>query len=263
MKHFYKIITIILCFVLFTACGGNNIQMSVNENSIEGSDLSSGNEEVASQENTSPLDMAKAGNSDTVAWLRIPNTDIDNPVMQSTNNEDYLRRNENGEYDIWGCYFADYYSNLTSKDSLLQNTVIYGHSESSENPDGKRFTQLFRYLDLDFLKANPIIYLTIDDEELPFQIFGVFFTNTDFYYIDPNPSDQGFDSFMAEVNAKNEFVFDGISVSEQDKLLTLSVCAYRYDTAKTGNHRLVVMAKLVEDQAQVPNVTANSNPKRP
>lgn len=237
--------------------------MSADENISTETISSSDNEELASQENPSPLDMAKAGNPDTVAWLRIPNTDIDNPIMQTSNNEDYLRRNENDKYDIWGCYFADYYSNLTSKDNLLQNTVVYGHSESSENPDGKRFTQLFHYLDLDFLKANPNIYLTIAEDELTFQIFGVFFTDTDFYYIDPNPSDQGFDSFMAEVNAKNEFVFDGISVSEQDKLLTLSACAYRYDTQKTGDHRLVVMAKLVEDDTQLPNVTANPNPKRP
>lgn len=262
MKQLYKIITIALCIVLFTACGGNS-QMSADENISTETISSSDNEELASQENPSPLDMAKAGNPDTVAWLRIPNTDIDNPIMQTSNNEDYLRRNENGKYDIWGCYFADYYSNLTSKDNLLQNTVVYGHSESSENPDGKRFTQLFHYLDLDFLKANPNIYLTIAEDELTFQIFGVFFTDTDFYYIDPNPSDQGFDSFMAEVNAKNEFVFDGISVSEQDKLLTLSACAYRYDTQKTGDHRLVVMAKLVEDDTQLPNVTANPNPKRP
>ena len=91
----------------------------------------------------------------------------------------------------------------------------------------------------------------------------MFFTKTDFYYIDPNPSDQGFDSFMVEVNAKNEFVFDGTSVSEQDKLLTLSACAYRYDTEKTGNQRLVVMAKLVENDAQAFGVTANPNPQRP
>lgn len=95
-------------------------------------------------------------------------------------------------------------------------------------------------------------------------MFAVFFTDTDFYYIDPNPSDQDFETFRATIAEKNEFIF-GNNLSEQDKLLTLSACAYRYDTAKTGNHRLVVMAKLLpegSEQAQ-PTVTVNPNPARP
>lgn len=262
MKQIYRLIAMMLCIAMLTACGGNTADSEDGgQSSIGGS--ASPEQDPASPQEPSPLDLAKESNADTVAWLKIPNTDIDHPVMQTADNETYLRHNEKKEYDVWGCYFADYYANLTDAAALCQNTVIYGHSQSSENPRGKRFTQLFHYLEPDFLKENPNIYLTVGDQELTFQIFAVFFTHTDFYYIDPKPSDQGFDRFLSEVNDKNEFVFDGVTVTEQDKLLTLSCCAFRYDTAKTGDHRLVVMAKLVEKDAQSPEITENPNPQRP
>lgn len=185
--------------------------------------------------------------------------------MQTTNNEDYLRKNENGKYDIWGSYFADYYSVLIDRNSLKQNTVIYGHSESTENPNGKRFTQLFKYLDLAFVQANPNIYLTVGEEELVFEVVAVFFTDTDFYYIDPNPSDQGFEEFTKTIAQKNEYFFEGNTVTKQDNLLTLSACAYRYDTGKTGNYRLVVLAKLLPSDTEPSKISVevNPNPQRP
>lgn len=260
MKQFFKLLLVAVCMVAVTACNGNTVYL---EEQLKGNSSNSADTELAQEKEPSALGLAKQDNPDAVAWLAIPGTDIDNPVIQTTNNEDYLRRNETGNDDVWGCYFADSYSNLASKDTLLQNTVIYGHSESTENPDGKRFTQLFRYLDLEFVKENPCIYLTVGEDVLSFQIFSVFFTDTNFYYIDPNPTDQGFKKFMTEVNAKNEFAVEGMEVTEFDKLLTLSTCAYRYDTEKTGNHRLVVMARLVDENTQMPRITANLNPQRP
>ena len=256
---------VFICVIIITACN-----TKANLSDKKSGEINSNSQTNAEEKKTNssqhsiplPLQEAIRQNRDTVGWLRISGTDIDNPVYQSINNEKYLRLNDSGEYDIWGCYYADLYSNLTAKDNLMQNTVIYGHSEETENPDGKRFSQLFRYLDLDFIKANPVIQLTIGADVLEFEIFAVFFTDIDFYYIDPSPSNQGFDSFIAEVGAKDEYLFEGITITEQDKLLTLSTCATRYDTGKTGNHRLVIMARLTDMKSSV-SIRENPTPKRP
>ena len=58
-----------------------------------------------------------------VGRLTVEGTEIDNAVMQAGDNDYYLRRNEYGEDDVWGCYFMDY---ACSPSSL--NLVIYGHS---------------------------------------------------------------------------------------------------------------------------------------
>lgn len=255
MKPFTKIAAVALCLALFTGCAGR---------AADASAAGTASLPAQSTQQLSQLEKAKQQNPDTAAWLCLPGTDVDDPVMQTANNEDYLRHNEKGEADVWGCYFADYYSVLIDRTSLQQNTVIYGHSDSSEDPNGKRFTQLFHYLDLDFLQQNQNIYLTVGDETLTFQIIAVFFTDTDFYYIDPQPSDQGFDAFKKTIAEKNEFVF-GTNLNEQDKLLTLSACAYRYDTENTGDQRLVVMAKLLPagETPQAVSIAANPNPQRP
>lgn len=268
MKQLTKAIAVVLCIALFTACSGSTADERQSKSDSIGSLAAQPADAVQGPKPASPdkatlLQAAKKDNPDTAAWLYIPGTDIDSPVMQTANNEDYLRKDENGKYDIWGSYFADYYSVLADRDSLKQNTVIYGHSESSEDPDGKRFTQLFKYLNLDFVQTNPNIYLTLGEDELTFEVFAVFFTDIDFYYIDPTPSDQGFDAFKKTVAEKNEYIFDS-GVSEQDKLLTLSTCAYRYDTENAGNQRLVVMAKLLpEGAAGDVGVLRNTNPERP
>ncbi len=224
-------------------------------------------EEVVEADPTD-LDLAREANADTVGWLTVTGTDIDNPLMQSVDNSYYLNRDELGEYDGWGCYFADYYANLTNADTLIQNTVIYGHAQNPENADGVKFSQLFRYLEQDFLEENPYIYLTVGqgdtEETLAFEIFAVFYTGIDFYYINPSPSSDGFDTFIDTVLAKSEYIFSDADITEDDKLLTLSTCSHLYDTEDTGNQRLVVMAKLVDsDSGTGQTITANPDPVRP
>ena len=93
MKQLYKIIAVVLCIVLFTACGGKAVNLNVNtdsstetgviESSKQENEESSTNQDFPPQQDAlTKLDLAKAGNPDTVAWLRIPNTDIDNPIMR-------------------------------------------------------------------------------------------------------------------------------------------------------------------------------------
>ncbi len=211
---------------------------------------------------TDDINKAQEKNSEAVGWITIPNTKIDHPIMQTDNNSFYLNHNEKGEYDGWGCYFADYYASIGSVENLTQNTVIYGHT-GSENPNGEKFSELYSYLDIDYLKKNPYIYLTIEDRELAFEIFAVFYSDTYFYYINPNPSENGFDEFIEDVNKRNEYTFTNTKVLETDKIVTLSGCSYKYDENDTGKHRFVVMAKLVHEEREDIAVTVNESPLRP
>lgn len=253
MKQIIKILLVTACLIALVACGS------------KGEDSNAASNTEPTVPSVQDLGNAKRKNPDTVGWLCLPGTEINDAVMQTANNDDYLRRDENGKESIWGCYFADYYSILIDRDSLRQNTVIYGHSQSDENVDGKKFSQLFRYLDIDFLKEHHEVYLTVGEEELKFEICAVYFTGDDFYYINPTPSDEGFELFAGTIAAKNEFIFASGNLSPEDKLLTLSTCAFRYDTAKTGNQRLVVMARLIDQDAATAafDVKANPNPQRP
>ena len=97
---------------------------------------------------------ARAKNPDTVAWLYIPGAEVDDPVMQAENNGYCLKLDENGEYAMWGCYYAHCENEIGGRDKLDKNTTIFGHSASNCDPDGPKLTKLYRYMDADFVKEH-------------------------------------------------------------------------------------------------------------
>ena len=116
-------------------------------------------EVIPSVDRQAELAEARAKNPDTVAWLYIPGAEVDDPVMQAEDNGYYLKLDENGEYAMWGCYYAHCENEIGGRDKLDKNTTIFGHSASNCDPDGVRFTKLYRYMDADFVKEHPYISL--------------------------------------------------------------------------------------------------------
>ena len=117
-----------------------------------------------------------------MAWLCIPGAEVDDPVMQAEDNGYYLKLDENGEYAMWGCYYAHCENQIGNRVKLDKNTTIFGHSASNCDPDGVRFTKLYRYMDADFAKEHPYIYLFVDSEDMIFQITALFVTDIGFDY---------------------------------------------------------------------------------
>lgn len=216
------------------------------------------------------IDQGKARNSDTVGWIQIPNTTIDDAVLQRRdpkathleNNSYYLRIDEDKKASVFGCYFADPDSRMGDREKLSRNTIIYGHSDLKDNPDGKKFSQLFKYTDIEFLKENPRIYFSTEDDDMVWQVFAVFFTHTSFNYIQANPSKVEFNKIIDEAKAKSEFIID-TPVTDEDKILTLSTCSAYYNRSDPDSYRLVIMAKLMPSDVEILNelkVEKNPNP---
>ncbi len=192
---------------------------------------------------------AKAQHPDTAAWLYLPGAEVDDPVMQASDNGYYLQKDENGNFSEWGCYYAHCDNRLESRKTLDKNTVIFGHSATNCDPDGPKFTKLHRYLDADYVREHPYLYLSVEGDDMVFQITACFITDIGFDYIAPNPAGEELTDFFAQVAQKNWLVFDGVTFGEEDTLLTLSTCCRKYDMENTGNQRLVLMAKLLPEAA--------------
>lgn len=191
---------------------------------------------------------AKQQNPDTVGWLKIEGTDIDNSILQSHDNNYYLRRTEAGLYDVYGCYFADYECNMSSRDDLSLNTVIYGHSDLQNNPDGLRFSQLFKFCDEQFAKDTPYIYISVQNEYTVWQVMAVFYTSTDMEYIYPNKSAEDIEKLVLEGMEKSLYNYN-VSYTQGEKILCLSTCSVKY--GGRPDERFVVMAKLLPADAEL------------
>lgn len=267
-----------------TACGGNPAESPASDedslisspsstsssrsssSSSSGSDSDSGNEVETSnvqKDMVTKLATFAQNNEDTVGWLNVPGTTIDEVVVQAPDNDYYLRRNNMKQSDFNGCYFADYRTKLGAKKDLSKNVVIYGHS-MDDNPDGARFSQLKKYLDIEYCKQNPYILFSTPEVDLTWQVFAVYYTNINFDYIDPNPDAAKFTNMISEMKQRSQFIFD-VDVSASDTILTLSTCTYK-ETTNRSQYRYVVQAKLLPSDASLTTpvkVEVNPSPKTP
>ena len=263
MKKFLRLTALLmaLCLMLCgTACGGDpstptGVDPSDDPSLDEPLDPATATpEELLKALQKAMLEKtlaARQDNSDTIGWLYLDGTTIDDAVVKTSyndNNQYYLRRNAKGESDYYGCYYADWRCSSGNRDFLSKNTVIYGHS-MSEDPDGVKFSQLKKYLHSDFAKTHPYIYFSTIEEDMVWEIFAVFYTDIQFDYINPNPAASAYTGLIEK--AKSLSIYDyGIDVTGTDKILTLSTCTYQLPNGTKlsypNNYRYVVMAKLVD-----------------
>jgi SrtB family sortase len=183
--------------------------------------------------------MVYGQNSDLRGWLTIPETRIDYPVVQTTNNKKYLETDFFGNENKNGCLFFDK-SNLISKYNSSQCLVVYGHNMKT----GQMFHELTKFQDVEFYKKNPILAMNTVYEERQYKIFACFLAGTEdenFYNYRKFNFDkpEQFLSFVGDLKERSYFT-TGIDVVETDSILMLSTCSNEFKGA-----RLVLAARMV------------------
>ncbi len=179
-------------------------------------------------------------NKKMVGWIKIEDTEIDYPVMQTVNNEYYMDHNFNQEYDRNGSLFLDKDCDIVHRNT---NLIIYGHHMKS----GKMFGGLNKYSSQEYCKEHPNIQFDTIYERGTYEVMYVFRSriyNEDevvfkYYQFLDAASTQEFNSNMQEMAALS--LYDtGVTASYGDQLLTLSTCDYSEEDG-----RFVVVAKRV------------------
>lgn len=176
-----------------------------------------------------------AQNPDFIAWLRIPGTNVDYPVVQTDDPDDYLNHTFSGKQSVVGTLFS-----LADADYQApgRNIAIYGHHLRSSGE--KMFMSLMRYKNPEFYEDNQTIVLDSLYRHSEYTIFAVMNMKVG----DWEPSRTTFSgdaAFMAFVNrAKSESLYDtGVEIGADDHILTLITCDRSY-AGKEG--RLVILA---------------------
>lgn len=206
-------------------------------------------------------------NGEVKGWITIPNTNIDYPVVQASDNSKYLKTGFDLKENRDGAIFLDYRDKIKP---LSQNLIIYGHNMK----DGQMFNELTKYERREgndyvgFYNSSPLIKFDTLYEHYTFKIFAVFVTSGDssykgaLYYLDTDfENADDFNSFIAEVR-KRSFINTSVDVEPTDNILTLSTCDYVYPSSEDGDHaRLVVMARKLRDgeSTYVEPATKNEN----
>ena len=163
------------------------------------------------------FEKLKQKNSDTIAWIKVNGTDIDFPVVKGTDNSYYLTHNFNKEKNKAGWIFADYKNKLDGND---KNIVIYGHNMR----DGSMFASLKNVIKEEWYnnENNKYVTLITENECQIYQVFSVYQTEAEEYYLQTDISDFG--EFIEKIKNRSKKNFN-VDIKEIDNILTLSTCA--------------------------------------
>lgn len=183
-------------------------------------------------------------NEDVYAWITIPGTVIDYPILQhATDNTYYLNYNIDGSYGYPGCIYTE---NMNSKDFTDNNTVIYGHNMKN----GTMFAGLHKYEDKAFFEENETIYIYTPEQELGYTIFAAYvYDDRHLLYSFDFADESVYTTYLEDIQGMRSMsanIREDIIVTAEDKIITLVTCM-----ANQPDKRLLVQAVLDEGEAAV------------
>ena len=211
------------------------------------------------------LDRAKkllAQNPDTIGYISVPGTDVDNPIVQTVDNDYYLHIGFDGQEYRAGTVYMDYRDVFSWKeDEHSENIILYGHNMA----DNTMFGSLRRYRqDLEFYKESPIVKFSSNYKDYNYVIFGLVITAgdaappSDDLYADPitwegfpywnmqELDDEKHFNYYVDTVEKMNMIDNKIDVEFGDELLTLSTCYSDEDNSRF----LIVARKLRDDETE-------------
>lgn len=210
-------------------------------------------------------------NKDYVGYVYIPDV-LSEAVVQTADNEYYLKHNFYDQTRSCGTVFADFRNNVSDYSDLQSdNIILYGHNQR----DGTMFGNMDYYKwDYKYWLKNPFIYFDNIYESGTYVIVSSFVINTEPEHDNGNvfdynnfinfkdSGDYTFENFKKEITERSHFI-TGIDIDENDKFLTLSTCTYEWEPAR----HVIIARKLrsgeTTDNIDTSNFMVNPNPKWP
>ena len=179
----------------------------------------------------------KEQNDETVAWIKVNNTNIEYPIVKTSNNSYYLTHSFDKSYNSAGWPFADHKNKFDGTD---KNIVMYGHNRK----DGSMFATLKNVLSPEWYnnEENRNIIFNTESENSIYEVFSVYQIENEEYYIQTEfKTKDKFEKFIKTIKKRSIKDF-GVEVTSEDSILTLSTCA------NNNKYRVVLHAKKVLEE---------------
>lgn len=179
----------------------------------------------------------KKVNPDVQGWLYQKGTVINYPVVQGTDNDTYLHTRFDKQWSGGGTLFVDY---RMEKDFKGFNSIIYGHHMK----DGSMFRSIRGYTKEDgYYDKHKTLELATPHGNYHLVVFSAFITKAtdeDTYKMTYDEAEKQAYIDRAWERSELPITRDSVDVTKNDRLVTLSTCAYDYEEA-----RYIVMCKMV------------------
>ena len=186
----------------------------------------------------------KETNEHIYAWIYIPNTKVDYPVLQHpTDDRYYLDYNLDGTKGYPGCIYSEHRYN--TKDFTDFNTLLYGHNMKN----GTMFRTLHDFEDREFFEENKYIYIYTPEEVYVYEIFGAYANEAKHVLVVyDNETEAGRRAYLDDVfgiRSMSAHFRDDVEVTTDSNILTLVTCISGRD-----NERYFVQGVLLNPPVQ-------------
>lgn len=179
-----------------------------------------------SEPTQNPLAPCEEVNDDTVGWIYIPDTNIDLPIVQGTDNDFYLHNGIDRAYNYeLGCPFLDY---RCIGDFSGFNSIVYAHHMTKR----RMFADISLFKDENFMYSHPVGYLILNDGVHTVEFFAYLNVpstanvyQTEFY------TDEQKSEYLDYIFNTADYVHE-TDVDTTSHLLLLSTCTYEFDEAR-------------------------------
>lgn len=120
----------------------------------------------------------KNENKDIVAWIYIPGTTVDYPILIGDTNEEYLYKDLEGNYNPLGSLFSD-----AKKDLSEDHIKIYGHNMR----EFQMFGELRKFLNKEYMEQHEKFYIYTENKTMECDIFSIFICDIYDSFFNNNP----------------------------------------------------------------------------
>ena len=160
-------------------------------------------------------------NPDLRGWITIFDTKIDYPVVQNSDEWDYLNRNAKREFSLSGSIYLEKDCSPNYQDAV---NILYGHHMAHDG----MFGGIDHYEERDYFDTHRKGLLYSDLEKYEIEIFAVFEANAyDWSIYESNPVDML--AYLKEL-AKRSLYFEGeCDELAQYRIVLLSTCSAAYN----------------------------------
>lgn len=180
------------------------------------------------------------GNDDIVGKLVIEGSNIDEPILQSTDNSYYLSHNAYGDWQMEGSVYADYRTKIGDK-----KVLIFGHSSPGWDVP---FNELEEYYNKDYYDNHKYIKIYSEKGIDIYQIFSVFVETSDFSYMNLKITNDRYKKDLKKYY-DNSLYKTGVTVEGNEDIVILQTCS---NNSKYSNYKkkflLIVGKKLKKEE---------------
>lgn len=174
-----------------------------------------------------------ATNSETVGYVYIPGTQLDEPVVQTTDNATYLDKTfDGGNQPLMGTVFMDADNKKDFSDRL---TWLFGHARGSKVPDHRMFKDVNYFSRQDYFDKHPYVVIETPERKYYYEAVAMIIVPEETaFYRTSFDDDADFEKDLTTIYDTAQVKKPNVKVSSKDKYLVLSTCREEDDTIRAN-----------------------------